>query len=139
MDFSEYPFDKHVCTFQVGSCKKVTLILDEAITKFSFLDFYDKNSMTCSSKFFDPSAESDFLERNLQHIVKFQKLSSSKKVVRLTSGEYSACGFEVLLQRKHEPLVYQVYIPCILFVTVSWISFIINPEVIFLIKIHSYN
>jgi len=112
MDFSEYPFDKHVCTFQVGSY------------------FYDKNSMTCSSKFFDPSAESDFLERNLQHIVKFQKLSSSKKVVRLTSGEYSACGFEVLLQRKHEPLVYQVYIPCILFVTVSWISFIINPEVV---------
>lgn len=112
MDFSEYPFDKHVCTFQVGSY------------------FYNKNSMTCSSEYFDPSAESDFLERNLQHHVKFQNLSEKKKVVRLTSGEYAACGFEVLLKRKHEPLVYQVYIPCILFVTVSWISFIIDPKVV---------
>ena len=85
--------------------------------------------MTCSSEYFDPSAESDFLERNLQHHVKFQNLSEKKKVVRLTSGEYAACGFEVLLKRKHEPLVYQVYIPCILFVTVSWISFIIDPKV----------
>jgi len=112
MDFSEYPFDKHVCTFQVGSY------------------FYNKNSMTCSSEYFDPSAESDFLERNLQHHTKFHMLSPKKKVVRLTSGEYAACGFEVLLERKHEPLVYQVYIPCILFVTVSWISFIIDPKVV---------
>merc|ERR1712083_457878 len=79
----------------------------------------------------------------------FQKLSPSKKVVRLTSGDYAACGFEVLLQRKHEPLVYQVYIPCILFVTVSWISFIINPQVVpgrmsllvilFLVIINTFN
>ena len=85
--------------------------------------------MTCSSEMFDPSAESDFLERNLQHHIHFQKLADKKKVVRLTSGEYAACGFEVSLKRKHEPLVYQVYIPCILFVTVSWISFIIDPKV----------
>jgi len=86
--------------------------------------------MTCSSEMFDPSAESDFLERNLQHHIQFQKLADKKKVVRLTSGEYAACGFEVSLKRKHEPLVYQVYIPCILFVTVSWISFIIDPKVV---------
>jgi len=112
MDFSEYPFDKHVCSFQVGSY------------------FYNKNSMTCSSQYFDPSAESDFLERNLQHHIKFRNLTNKKQVVRLTSGEYAACGFEVLLKRKHEPLVYQVYIPCILFVTVSWISFIIDPKIV---------
>ena len=70
-------------------------------------------------------------------------------VIKRLSGEYAACGFEVLLTRKHEPLVFQVktnhhhhnnhhhhhdhfeqvYIPCILFVTVSWISFVIDPTV----------
>jgi len=112
MDFTQYPFDKHICTFQVGSY------------------FYDKNSMTCTSQLFDPSVESDFVERNLQHHVAWRNLSSEKGVVRLTSGSYAACGFEVLLKRKHEPLVYQVYIPCILFVTVSWISFIIDPKIV---------
>lgn len=68
MDFSQYPFDSHLCTFQVGSY------------------FYDKNSVTCTSEFFDPSRESDLLERNLQHSVKFRNLSEEKSEVRLTSG-----------------------------------------------------
>jgi len=112
MDFSQYPFDRHVCFFQVGSY------------------FYNKNSMMCTSELFDPSSESDFKERSIQHHVTFRNLSEGKGTVRLNSGEYAACGFEVLLTRKHEPLVYQVYIPCILFVTVSWISFIIDPKVV---------
>ena len=105
--------------------------------------------MTCTSQLFDPSVESDLMERNLQHNVGWKNLSSESQIVRLTSGEggegegevfislsgrYAACGFEILLARKHEILLYQVYCPCILFVTVSWISFIINPTVnIFLI------
>jgi len=94
------------------------------------LDFYDKNSMTCTSTYFDPADETDFLERNLQYQINFRKLSMRRKIVRLTSGSYAACGFEMVLKRKHEPLMYQVYIPCILFVTVSWISFIIDPKVV---------
>jgi len=131
MDFTMYPFDSHTCTFQVGSY------------------FYDMNSITCSSQLIDPSIESDFVERNLQHIVGWRNLSEEKTVVRLTSGSYAACGFEILLTRKHEPLVYQVYIPCVLFVTVSWISFIIDPKVVpgrmsllvilFLVIINTFN
>jgi len=113
MNFDNYPFDDHVCTFQVGSY------------------FYDKNSVTCTSEFYDPgSSKSNIVQRNLQHSVRFRKLRTSKRVVKLQSGEYAACGFEVLLERKHQPLIYQIYIPCILFVTVSWISFIIDPKVI---------
>ena len=76
---------------------------------------------------------------------------------RLASGQYAACGFQIYLQRKHQPMIYQVlscqhhpahhyhqwqhhhhqhdqdhhqiYIPCCLFVMVSWISFIIDPKV----------
>ena len=50
------------------------------------LDFYNQNSMTCTSQLFDPSVESDFVERNLQHIVGWKNLSSENTVVRLTSG-----------------------------------------------------
>jgi len=112
MDFSDYPFDDHTCFFQVGSY------------------FYDKNSVTCTSEFHDPKSKSNILERNLQHSVSFKKLRRSQGVVKLQSGEYAACGFEVWLRRKHEPLIYQIYIPCCLFVMVSWISFIIDPKVI---------
>ena len=78
-----------------------------------------------------------------------KKVKRMEMVIKRLSGEYAACGFEVLLTRKHEPLVFQVktnhhhhnnhhhhhdhfeqvYIPCILFVTVSWISFVIDPTV----------
>ena len=75
-----------------------------------FLDFYNRYSMTCSSQLYDPSVESDFVERNLQHSVGWRNLSSEKAVVRLTSGDYAACGFEVELRRKHEPFIYQVNI-----------------------------
>merc|ERR1712096_217159 len=112
MDFTQYPFDKHTCTFQVGSY------------------FYDMHSMTCTSQLFDPSMESDFVGRSLQHVIGWKNLTKDKGVVRLTSGSYAACGFEVELTREYEPLMYQVYIPCILFVTVSWISFIIDPKVV---------
>ena len=62
---------------------------------------------------------------SIQHHVQFRNLSAGKDIVRLNSGafleeekyqktylrlsgDYAACGFEVFLQRKHEPLVYQV-------------------------------
>ena len=82
--------------------------VEKIILREIFSDFYDRHSMTCSSALFDPSVESDFVERNLQHHVGWRKLSSEKNVVRLTSGSYSACGFEILLKRKHEPFMYQV-------------------------------
>merc|ERR1712212_981941 len=114
MDFSDYPFDDHTCSFQVGSY------------------FYDKNSVTCSSTFQSPkrSSKRSSTERALQHTTEFRELSRSKRTVRLASGRYAACGFKIYLQRKHQPMIYQIYIPCCLFVMVSWISFIIDPKVI---------
>ena len=63
--------------------------------------------MTCSSDFHDPKS-SNIQERDLQYKVSFRKLRKSRGVVRLHSGEYAVCGFEVALRRKHEPLIYQV-------------------------------
>ena len=41
-------------------------------------DFYDINSMTCSSELFDPSVESDYRERSLQHRVGWANLTTEK-------------------------------------------------------------
>jgi len=112
MDFSDYPFDEHTCNFQVGSY------------------FYDRNSVTCSSEFRDPKQSRESTERALQHSVEFRSLPKAQRTVRLASGNYAACGFQIFLQRKHQPLIYQIYIPCCLFVSVSWISFVIDPKVI---------
>ena len=50
------------------------------------------NSMTCTSQLFDPSVESDLMERNLQHNVGWKNLSRENQIVRLTSGEGTGGG-----------------------------------------------
>ena len=86
---------------------------------YIYLDFYNKNSMMCTSELFDPSSESDFKERSIQvrnqsmvllvhqnnkirihlsiviptifqHHVTFRNLSEGKGTVRLNSG-YHRC------------------------------------------------
>ena len=89
----------------------------------SFKDFYDNNSMTCSSEF--SNVESNFVGRSLQHAITWRNITKSRQIVTLTSGEtkttktkniyvtflgkYAACGFEIGLKRKHEPLLFQVH------------------------------
>ena len=43
---------------------------------------------------------------------------------------YSVCGFELILTRKMSFYIVTYYLPSGLFVVVSWISFLVNPEVI---------
>ena len=65
------------------------LLFDSITTKLEFCsDFYNINSMTCSSELFDPSQETDIVVRNLQHHIGWRNLSQEKMVVRLTSGNY---------------------------------------------------
>ena len=45
-------------------------------------------------------------------------------------GDYAACGFRIHLRRKRVQMIFQIYLPCILFVTVSWVSFLIRPDVV---------
>ena len=43
---------------------------------------------------------------------------------------YSTAGFEIILSRKMSFYIITYYLPSGLFVVISWISFLINPEVI---------
>ena len=46
------------------------------------------------------------------------------------SGSYASCGFQVRVQRKQMQFVVQVYLPSFMFVIVSWVSFLVKPEVV---------
>ena len=64
-------------------------------------------------------------------------------------GNYSVCGFKVELKRRSFKYVFNNYIPGALFVIVSWVSFLIPPDLIpgrmnllvglFLVLINSFN
>ena len=45
-------------------------------------------------------------------------------------GNYSLAGFEMILRRHVSHYIINYYLPSGLFVVVSWISFLVNPEVI---------
>ncbi len=110
MAFHNYPFDSHICLFQVGSY------------------FYSKDIVSCTSVYNDPM--SLLRQRNLQHRISFADLHQNETVIHLESGKYAACGFRVLIDRKRHQMIYQIYLPCFLFVCVSWVSFVVRPEVV---------
>lgn len=108
MMFDDYPLDAHTCQFQVGS-------------------YYDtEKTVVCKSRYiYDESRQ-----RSLQHFIEFEELPDKDKSVGLPSGTYAACGFQVRLVRKTMQYLVQVYLPSCMFVVVSWVSFLIKPEVV---------
>lgn len=108
MMFDDYPLDAHTCQFQVGS-------------------YYDTNkTVKCSSEYvYDESRQ-----RSLQHFIEFEPLADKDLSVVLPSGAYAACGFQIRLVRKTMQYLVQVYLPSCMFVVVSWVSFLIKPEVV---------
>lgn len=108
MMFDDYPLDAHTCQFQVGS-------------------YYDTNkTVKCSSQY----VYDEKRQRSLQHYIEFEDLPENDKSVVLPSGAYAACGFQIRLVRKTMQYLVQVYLPSCMFVVVSWVSFLIKPEVV---------
>merc|ERR1712130_459456 len=108
MNFDDSPLDAHPCQFQVGS-------------------YYDtKDMVTCTAAFIYDLKR----QRSLQHFLTIEDLPEQFHTVVIPSGNYSACGFQVRLQRKQMQYVIQVYLPSCMFVIVSWVSFMVKPEVV---------
>ena len=108
MTFDDYPLDSHSCPFQIGS-------------------YYGTDkTVICSSHY----AFDEERQRSLQHFIKIKQLSAEDQTVILPSGDYAACGFTVELNRMRMQNIVQVYLPSTMFVMVSWVSFLIKPEVV---------
>ena len=66
----------------------------------------------------------------LDYSIQIQKLPQSKQNYEALTGNYSVAGFELTLKRKISHYIITCYLPSGMFVLVSWISFLIPPDIV---------
>ena len=108
MSFENYPLDRQNCPFRVHSY------------------FSTEKTISCTSEF----TYTDQHQRRLQYLISINPLPEAQRTFIGSFGNFSVCGFEVSLVRERLQTVGQVYLTSILFVLVSWVSFLISPDVI---------
>ena len=110
MNFTNYPLETHECQFRIGSY------------------YSTKETVSCVSKF---EYDTD-LQRSLQYLIQIDELPEVYHTYRDTeifnSKTYAVCGFNVSLKRTRIQTFFQMYFISILFVAVSWVSFLIKPD-----------
>ena len=107
MNFENYPFDEHECPFKIGS-------------------YYNSvKTVNCSSEFKHQNNKQPMLH----HFVGIEPLSLNERVYHMYGEDWATCGFNIKLQRTKIQNFFEVFLTCSLLVIISWISFIIRPEV----------
>ena len=109
MDFNRFPLDSQSCPFQIGS-------------------YYNtEDTVNCSSEYdYD-----DTKQRSLQYEVEIRQLPVQFRKYSIRKGYvFSTCGFELIFTRRRRQTFFQVYLTSATFVAVSWLSFIIKPEIV---------
>ena len=108
MYFDNYPFDSHECPLKISS-------------------FYSTDDVvTCAEDFHYDSRR----QRSLQHNVEIKALSEEDKKFEYFGSRYAICGINVKLSRSRAQIAFQIYLTSSMFVIVSWVSFIVKPEVV---------
>ena len=102
MDFSNYPFDQHTCRFLITAENINVTVFDPPK-----LPHLDKTQA---------KAKGFFLKTD-----KTAKYSNNPLY-----GSVTPFGFEVNMTRQLKPYIYQYYIPCVVVVLTSFLSFIIS-------------
>jgi hypothetical protein len=108
MTFDRFPFDLHNCPFQVSSYCGT------------------EDTVNCTSKH-DYEEER---QRSLQYFITIDPLPLKYRTYSVDKRRFTACGINILLKRTKVQILFQVYLPSILLAIVSWISFVIKPEVV---------
>lgn len=110
MTFNSFPLDVQVCLFQVGS-------FNYDNTKMVFVDEFE----------YEDEAQ---VRSVLDYAVEIKKLPESQQNYVAITGNYSVAGFELTLRRKVSHYIITCYLPSGMFVIVSWISFLIPPDIV---------
>jgi len=110
MRFNSFPMDVQVCTFQVGSFN------------------YDMNKLIFRDEFIPVKEEA--VRSILDYDIDIHPLPLEEQTYTALNMNYSVAGFQLVLSRKMSFYIVTYYLPSGLFVVVSWISFLVNPEVI---------
>jgi len=108
MKFSGYPLDHQSCKFLVGSY------------------IHDNTQITFGGQFRHDVEN----QRAQQYMINCTMLDENDTFIFWANRTYSQTGFQVDMIRRRTPVLLQVYLPSGLFVIVSWISFIVPPEVV---------
>ena len=107
-NFTKYPLDSHNCPFRVGSYSRT----EETVISIGKLDL------------------DNLKPRILQYSVEFEHLLDKDGIQAFDLKNFSVTGFVITLRRTKTQMFFQVYFTCMLFVLVSWVSFLINPDVV---------
>jgi len=108
MKFAAYPLDHQLCKFLVGS-----YIHDNTQINFTGSWGHDEEN-----------------QRAQQYELKALDLDINDTFLFHADRTFSQTGFQVELKRRRTPVLLQVYLTTGLFIIVSWISFIVPPEVV---------
>ena len=109
MSFNSFPMDVQVCVFQVGSFN------------------YATNKLVFRDEFIPVKEEA--VRSILDYDINIYPLNPEDTHYSALNMNYSVAGFQLVLSRKISFYIVTYYLPSGLFVVVSWISFLINPEV----------
>jgi len=109
MMFNSFPLDVQVCHFKVGS-------FNYPITKMVYRDEF--------------IADEKQIRSVLDYNVGITELSKEEKLYSAITGTFSVAGFELTLKRKVSHYIITYYLPSGMFVIVSWISFLVPPDIV---------
>ena len=108
MNFDEYPLDSHDCPFRVGS-------------------YYSSiGTVNCSSNYEFTNDDQPMLHYSIE----LQPLPEKLRLYSVWNQDWATCGFNIHLKRTRIQNFFEVYLTCTLLVIISWISFVIRPEVV---------
>ena len=124
MEFLNYPFDIQVCEFFLGSTWHHSKIMTYSLKRKKIKMYTSEGSNADSVHAADT---------NLQYHIQLEPLEKN-----VTSSDdtfdsnitFAVVGFSLKLRRYYIQYVLSYYIPSMLFVMASWISFVIPPEAI---------
>ena len=109
MDLKYYPFDTQMCSIKIASYG------------------YTTEDLVLLWKESDPVQVTKNL--NLPRFT-LQKYNTSYCTSRTNTGEYSCLRLDFQLKRESSNYIMQIYIPCIMLVIISWLSFWLDPDAI---------
>ena len=111
MNFDKFPFDRHTCQFYINPT------------------FYPGHNVQCTCDY-TLSAHMG-IWKSLDFDFDFENMTSSEKTAchdPMTLSSKYCCGFKIKLTRTPFRVFLSYYVPSVLFVGSSWVSFIIHPK-----------
>lgn len=139
MDFVLYPLDVQKCPVDFSSCK---FKLNEEIYSFSyslllynnlFVDKYSVKDMNFRWKEDNPiTFPTDFDEgffRLPKYVVSFST-EKEPQIINYGYADHCSARLEITLSREVKSYLLENYLPSTLFVSMSWGSFVVVPEIV---------